>query len=198
MEIQGNYIEIDGRQIPCRLVRSSRRSLAIEVRRRSHPEPEVIIRAPQWMKLSDIVQFINAKEQWITEKCREEMVDKSCRNSVDKPDYMTDEWLRTEGAAIFRRKIEVWADKVQVNYGHVSIKDQKTRWGSCSGKGNLNFNWRLLMMPEPIMDYVIVHELAHRREMNHSPRFWKIVGEYIPDYQERRQWLKENGGRYMA
>ena len=87
---------------------------------------------------------------------------------------------------------------MKVTYGRITIRDQKTRWGSCSSRGNLNFNWRLLLMPERVMDYVIVHELAHRREMNHSAAFWQIIETYLPDYRERRQWLKENGVRYAG
>lgn len=82
-----------------------------------------------------------------------------------------------------------------VSYGRVSIRDQRTRWGSCSGKGNLNFNWKLSLVPDEILDYVVVHELAHRIEMNHSANFWREVEKILPDYRERRMWLKENGGR---
>ena len=78
-----------------------------------------------------------------------------------------------------------------VTYGKVTLREQKTRWGSCSSNGNLNFNWKLALMPDEILYYVIVHELAHRIEMNHSERFWKIVEEVLPDYRERRKWLKE-------
>lgn len=197
MEIHTDYIIIDGRKIPCRQIRSARKTLSVEVRRGLHRDPEIMIRAPQRMKQEAIRQFISIKERWITEKCRAILVDKSEQKHVDIPDYMTDEWLRTEGVTRFRSKIENWSVRMGVEYGRVTIRDQKTRWGSCSGKGNLNFSWRLLMMPEEILDYVIVHELAHRREMNHSPCFWQIVGSYISDYEERKRWLKENGSRYM-
>ena len=77
-----------------------------------------------------------------------------------------------------------------IGEGTISIRQQATRWGSCSSKGNLNFNWTLILTPEPLQDYVVVHELAHRLEMNHSDRFWKIVESQIPDYKERRNLLK--------
>ena len=78
----------------------------------------------------------------------------------------------------------------------IAVRDMTTRWGSCSVRGNLNFNWKLALMPEEILDYVVVHELAHRVEMNHSPRFWAVVETVLPDWRERRRWLKQHGGEY--
>ena len=77
---------------------------------------------------------------------------------MEIPDYVTEQWLRTEGAERFQQKTAFWAARMKVTYGRITIRDQKTRWGSCSSRGNLNFNWRLLLMPERVMDYVIVHE----------------------------------------
>ena len=184
--------------IPCRMIRSDRRSLGIEIRRLSEGGAELLIRAPRRMKISDIQWFMNQKEQWITEKYQAAMVDKPEPEKVPIPEYVSKQWLQTEGAAIFQQKIAGWADRMNVTYGRVTIRDQKTRWGSCSSRGNLNFNWRLLLMPEDVMDYVVVHELAHRREMNHSAAFWNIVETYLPDYRIRRQWLKENGIHYSG
>ncbi|MDE6567167.1 MAG: M48 family metallopeptidase, partial [Lachnospiraceae bacterium] len=90
-----------------------------------------------------------------------------------------------------------YARQIGVDYGRITIRNQKTRWGSCSGKGNLNFNCLLMLAPAEIQDYVVVHELCHRREMNHSPRFWAEVAKIMPDYQERRKWLKEHGQEIM-
>ena len=92
---------------------------------------------------------------------------------------------------IFPQRVEYYARMMGVSYGRITIREQKTRWGSCSGKGNLNFNWKLTLMPPEILDYVVVHELAHRKEMNHSRDFWKIVEQVLPDYQERRKRLHE-------
>ena len=94
---------------------------------------------------------------------------------------------------IFTRKTEYYARIMGISYGRIAIREQNTRWGSCSSKGNLNFNWRLILAPEEVLDYVVVHELAHRREMNHSRAFYAVVESVLPDYRRARKWLKENG-----
>jgi len=82
---------------------------------------------------------------------------------------------------------------MQITFGFITLREQKSRWGSCSSQGNLNFNWRLVHYPPEIIDYVIIHELAHRREMNHSSAFWEIVRQYDPASVQHRGWLKRNG-----
>ena len=100
---------------------------------------------------------------------------------------------RDKAREIFEQKVSYYAQMMGVSYGRIAIRDQKTRWGSCSGEGNLNFNWRLIFAPAGVLDYVVVHELAHRKEMNHSPRFWKVVEDTMPEYRKYQKWLKENG-----
>lgn len=94
-------------------------------------------------------------------------------------------------------KLEYYKNMIDVKFVNYRIKDQKSRWGSCSTKGNLNFNFRLSMLPEFVFDYVIVHELCHIREMNHSQRFWMLVERYCPEYKEAREWLRKNSQRLM-
>ena len=92
------------------------------------------------------------------------------------------------------RRVAVYAGKMGVTYGRIRIKDQKTLWGSCSSRKNLNFNWRLVMAPGEVLDYVVVHELCHLKHMNHSAEFWDCVEEILPEYREHRRWLKVHGG----
>ena len=86
-----------------------------------------------------------------------------------------------------------WRAVYGFRYQNVRVKNQKTRWGSCSSKGNINLNLRLMMAPEPAIDYVIVHELCHLRVLNHSPAFWTLVESCFPDYRRWRAWFKEHG-----
>ena len=89
-------------------------------------------------------------------------------------------------------RVRHFAPMVGVTYGRITIRNQRSRWGSCSGKGNLNFNCLLMLTPSFCLDYVVVHELCHRLEMNHSPAFWAQVERVLPDYRKSRDWLKEH------
>ena len=94
--------------------------------------------------------------------------------------------------------VKKYADLMSVTYNRITIRHQKTRWGSCTKTGNLSFNCLILKMPETVRDYVIVHELAHRKELNHSTKFWTIVSEYCPWYKDSKQWLKDNGSSLLS
>lgn len=107
-------------------------------------------------------------------------------------------WFKKACKGIIVSKANFYADLMEVNYNRIVMKEQKTCWGSCSSKNNLNFNWKLLLMPPDIMNYVIIHELAHLIELNHSKAFWAIVEAFMPEYKIYRKWLKENGMFYMT
>ena len=94
-------------------------------------------------------------------------------------------------------RVEYFAPRIGVSYGRISIRHQKTKWGSCSSKGNLNFNCLLMLAPEAVRDYVVVHELCHRKQMNHSEAFWAEVERVLPPYREARKWLKTHGQELM-
>ena len=88
-----------------------------------------------------------------------------------------------------RERVDHYAPLIGVRPGRIAIREQKTRWGSCSSKGNLNFNWKLIMAPKEVLDYVVIHELCHLHEFNHSPRFWALVQHQMPDYIAWKKWL---------
>lgn len=103
------------------------------------------------------------------------------------------DWYRKQTAEAVGRYVNEWSQRMNVKPTAIRIKDQKKRWGSCSSRGGLNFNWRLSMAPEGVLEYVVVHELCHFIHMNHSKAFWDLVETLMPDYPEKRAWLKENG-----
>ena len=102
-------------------------------------------------------------------------------------------WLRRMARLLINQRIRVMNEKLKLSFNRVFIKGQKTRWGSCSQQKNLNFNWRLVMAPLPVLDYIVAHELAHLVEMNHSKKFWALVEQIYPGYIAHRAWLKKNG-----
>ena len=102
-------------------------------------------------------------------------------------------FLRTTASHYILTRVPQWALKMDIQYHKIQLRQQRSRWGSCSSTGTLNFNWRLVHAPPAVVDYVIIHELAHRREMNHSARFWQLVAKYDPAYQQHRGWLKREG-----
>lgn len=169
---------------------SKRKSLTIEV----NPDLSVVVKAPVGVEFSLIKNFVLSRTDWITQKL-------DVYNNAPKPmSLLISEKERKAYKKQAREKITEYVDyygrKMGVSYGRIAIREQKTCWGSCSSKKNLNFNWKLILMPPEIMEYVVVHELSHLFEMNHSKKFWKIVETYLPDYKVRRKWLKDNGKKY--
>lgn len=106
-------------------------------------------------------------------------------------------WLKKQSKTHLLSRVRQLAASYEFEYNRVAVRDQSTRWGSCSSLKNLNFSWRLYLAPPDISDYVIIHELAHTRQMNHSKNFWAIVEEIMPNYKVCRKWLKENGRTLM-
>ncbi len=102
-------------------------------------------------------------------------------------------WYKKEAKIIIQDRVDYYAELNKLKYQKIRITSAKKRWGSCSANNNLNFSWRLVMAPMEIVDYVVVHELAHIKEKNHSSKFWQVVERIMPDYKQRRKWLKENG-----
>ena len=113
-----------------------------------------------------------------------------------KPQQALEKWLRQQALAVLQERTAHYAELMGVVYQSVKLSSAAKRWGSCSIKGNLNFSWRLVFYPLAVLDYVVVHELAHRREMNHSAAFWKVVATWMPDYKKYRKWLRDNGNQF--
>ena len=173
-----------------RILRSSRKTIAIQIT----PEGEVLVRCPNRMPKWQIQQFVDSKADWI-EAHLQKIAARPAAPKLTQQELNT---LASQAAEDLPKRVAKFAPLVGVSWGRITIRCQRTRWGSCSGKGNLNFNCLLMLSPEEVRDYVVVHELCHRRQMNHSPRFWVEVAAILPDYPSRKKWLKDNGHALMA
>lgn len=171
------------------LVRSNRKTIAIQVKE----DGRIVVRAPWSVTEKRAEQFLFEKSEWI--RTQQEKLKRAQENQYVITDEMRQSGIRMAKRVIPER-VEYYAGIMGVSYGRITIREQKTRWGSCSSKGNLNFNWRLMLMPEGVLDYVVVHELAHRIEMNHSKDFWAAVEKVLPDYRERRAVLSRSEHLY--
>ena len=106
------------------------------------------------------------------------------------------DWYRQAARQVISRRLDFYTSQHKFPYKAVRITSARTRWGSCSSKGNLSFSWRLVMTPQTAIDYVVLHELVHLVEPNHSPRFWAQIAKIMPAYQEQRRWLRQNGHQF--
>ena len=178
------------------LVRSSRKTLAVQIR----TDGTVIARAPLRMpKDRDSVRFLSEKASWIRmQQGKMQEREKMRQQARIHLDAAQEKELRERAKSVLAQRTAYFARQVGVTYGRITVRDQKTRWGSCSQTGNLNFNFRLILAPLEVLDYVVVHELCHRRQMNHSTQFWQEVAQVLPDYRKRKAWLTENGWRLMG
>lgn len=175
-----------------RIMRSSRRTISIEIARTG----EVLVRAPYHVPMTEIQRVIKAKREWIESRLRERLE----KQQVAPPPFTPDE-IRSfaeRAAEIIPPIVEHYAHALGESYGRITIRAQKTRWGSCSGKRNLNFNCLLVLVPKEVLEAVVVHEVCHLRHMNHSADFYNEVARLCPDYQKHNAWLKANGSALIS
>ncbi len=175
------------REYELRIIKSRRKTISLQVK----DEKTVIVRAPFRTSERYIRNFVLSNEKWI--KNRLDKMNK-LREAVGKPlsDNEISE-LYEEAKRVIPERVAYYAPRIGVDYGRITIRKQKSRWGSCSAKGNLNFNCLLMLTRPEVIDSVVVHELCHRKEMNHSARFYKEVLKVFPDYRIWDRWLKKNG-----
>lgn len=140
----------------------------------------------------DVDAFVKKHWDWITKHLQLAEERQVQSDSVGKLSESEITDLADKALRILPERAAFFAHQMGVRYGSITIRNQKTRWGSCSSKRNLNFNCLLMLVPPDVHDYVIVHELCHLKEMNHSTRFWSEVQNAIPDYRKHRKWLKDN------
>ena len=177
-------------EIQYKVIRSARRTTSLEINRAG----AVIVRCPVEMPEERIAALVEDHRPWLEKHLA--LMPKETTQSKLTPEEL--ELLGQQAVTHFPKRVAYFADALGVNYGRIAIRTQKTKWGSCSSKGNLNFNVLLMLAPPVVLDYIVVHELCHRKHLNHSAAFWAEVERIMPDYRERERWLKENGNQLMA
>ena len=166
------------------IIRSDRKTIAIQIL----PDGNVLVRAPKRMRMDDVRRFVDSKAGWIETHL-------SNRTEQNQQKFTDQEMkvLREKARILVTERVQYFAPLIGVTYNQIVIRAQHTRWGSCSSKGNLNFNCLLALVPIEVLDYVVVHELCHRKELNHSDRFWNEVAKILPDYKVCKKWLRDHG-----
>ena len=181
-----------GEPVEYKTERSNRRTVALVVK-----ENGLLVRAPFGMTDEEISAFVEKHRRWI---CGRLLKIEKLKKELEKIEPLSNddiEALAKKALEVIPGRVRYYAEKIGVTYGKITIRNQRSKWGSCSPKGNLNFNCLLMLAPIEVLDSIIVHELCHRKEMNHSERFYAEVLRVFPTYPEQNKWLKENGRSLM-
>lgn len=175
------------------LIRSNRKTISLELK-----DGELIVRAPLRTTRQEADDFVERHKSWIEKHLQKHLQQKQKQAAVVKLSREELDELYHQAAEYIPERARFYAEKLGVSYERISLKCQKTRWGSCSTKKNLNFNVLLMLAPPEAIDSVVVHELCHLIEMNHSKRFYRLVLSVFPEYYKWDRWLKENGKLLLA
>ena len=176
------------------VIRSERRTLGLQIK----PDGSVLVRAPRHATVSSVKRFVEEHSAWVEKHLEKLSVLETALERPGKLSYEEICTLAEKAKNVIPQRVAYFASIIGVTYGKITIRNQTTRWGSCSAAGNLNFNCLLMLTPDEVINSVVVHELCHRKHMNHSADFYAEVLKAFPDYKKWNRWLKENGAALMA
>lgn len=174
--------------------RSKRKSAAIKIT----ADMQIVVFVPLYVSDNEIEKMVISKSKWIDEHMLKVQSTIDERSKLEKITFEQVKELADQAVEYIPKRVKYYAEKENFVYNKITIKNLVSRWGSCSTKGNLNFNCLLMLTPDYVIDYIVVHELCHLREMNHSEKFWTEVEKIMPDYQRAELWLKQNGGNLIS
>lgn len=174
--------------------RSKRKSAAIKIT----ADMQIVVFVPLYVSDNEIEKMVISKSKWIDEHMLKVQSTIDERSKLEKITFEQVKELADQAVEYIPKRVKYYAGKENFFYNKITIKNLVSRWGSCSTKGNLNFNCLLMLTPDYVIDYIVVHELCHLREMNHSEKFWAEVEKIMPDYQRAELWLKQNGGNLIS
>ena len=176
------------------VIRSRRKTLSMQVK----GDGRVEIRAPLRTSDAEIRRFLETHRRWLEKHLQKAQALQQAKAGVRKLTGAEIAELKKKAKRDLPERVAYWAPLIGVKPGRIAIRCQKTRWGSCSTKGNLNFNCLLMLAPDGVIDSIVVHELCHLKHMNHSKRFYAEIEKVLPDYRQHQQWLKDNGEFLLA
>ena len=174
--------------------RSKRKSAAIKIT----ADMQIVVFVPLYVSDNEIERMVISKSKWIDEHMLKVQSTIDERSKLEKITFEQVKELADQAVEYIPKRVKYYAEKENFVYNKITIKNLVSRWGSCSTKGNLNFNCLIMLTPDYVIDYIVVHELCHLREMNHSEKFWTEVEKIMPDYQRAELWLKQNGGNLIS
>lgn len=174
--------------------RSKRKSAAIKIT----ADMQIVVFVPLYVSDNEIEKMVISKSKWIDKHMLKVQSTIDERSKLEKITFEQVKELADQAVEYIPKRVKYYAEKENFVYNKITIKNLVSRWGSCSTKGNLNFNCLLMLTPDYVIDYIVVHELCHLREMNHSEKFWAEVEKIMPDYQRAELWLKQNGGNLIS
>lgn len=174
--------------------RSKRKSAAIKIT----ADMQIVVFVPLYVSDNEIERMVISKSKWIDEHMLKVQSTIDERSKLEKITFEQIKELADQAVEYIPKRVKYYAEKENFIYNKITIKNLVSRWGSCSTKGNLNFNCLLMLTPDYVIDYIVVHELCHLREMNHSEKFWAEVEKIMPDCQRAELWLKQNGGNLIS
>ena len=169
-------------------IKSNRKTLSLEIK-----NDKLIVRAPISVTDEEINAFVTKHTKWIEKTFLKIAEIKGKCQEIEPLSQGDIQILADQAMMVITNRVKYYAEKIGVTYGKIIIRNQRSRWGSCSVNGNLSFNCLLMLAPQDVLDSVVVHELCHRKEMNHSDKFYAEVLRVFPDYRNCHKWLKENG-----
>lgn len=174
-----------------KIIKSKRKSIGVEIK----PDLTILVRAPYSVNDATIKKLLAEKSPWIEKKIKE--ISNNNKNSLPEFTDKELEVLREQTRAIITPKAEYFAKILNVSFNKLFVKKQRSVWGSCSSKKNINFNLLLCLCPENVIDYIVVHELCHLKQLNHSKQFWAEVEKIFPKHKEAKNWLKTEGNKLI-
>ncbi len=177
---------------PVSVIKSNRKTISIQLK----PD-EIIMRVPNRLSQKEIKAFLLEKSAWIEK--HQQLLAEQAKHRQDLPKFTAEEIreLADKALKVIPERVQYYAPLIGVDYGRITIRNQRSKWGSCSSIGNLNFNCILMLTPDEVIDSVVVHELCHRKHMDHSKAFYAEVERVFPEYKRWDKWLKDNGGELL-